>query len=899
MTVQDVLELSPRLEQGFAAAVLLGIVLLGVMAVGRSGRERSPVVLGRAELAWLGVIVAGAAFTRLVGARSWLTVPFSFSELTPLYVADMIDRGTLWQEVLARFTQYQAGSIDKSATVLPVAASFQLVLGPSLHLPVLIGAVYGVAAVVLAWLLGRSAVGPSFGLVFAALLAASPLQIVWSRLGGIHGTSVAHVLLTLWCAHLAGRRRSLVLAIVAGVVVWATLYQYYAARVAIPLAFVFLVAGLRDGHASLGRGVSILAATVLTLVAIYAAARPAGFKETVWPSVTGYVGNRGARTMADVVRESVAPMVAEAPTTFRRYFRAARVVAEPDTPAIRWGMRFGGLCFAPVALLGAIGVLRALRRRRTEWPWLLFAAAGLAVPLLSVTTARRFVVFDAAWCALAASGLLAILHSPLCRALSGRALVALAAVVLALATGWSFATVVVLHGVVGPRHFQPIPFGESGLGDGLTCRRCMEAALEIRDDVARNRVVVLFDTDLMRENPTIPGGLPLYGRLAALEAGRPKSFVEFYPLMANRVVPPLERGRYFDPTSETFATHAIARIDDARPEAIVWHFERPTQWELWLADRLVAAGGVATTFATPLSTIPGVRVTTPWSARDGAYDVLRELAAVNEPQCVTLREVGRTTRPFPLLAVTGPEAASATDLPHWTVATWSQVALDDFLADSGFPSGLAVDGGAGRIDLLDQAGNHTVYEIASTSRTVHPTALTNVGLGCAVRAGSAWWAVYPTTGALRTTDPAEGSLPAGRWTGIANDGADRIVLASADQQLVVFDVADRHEVRRFPVVVSPSRRATVGECALLAAGSEWYATANPLTGQLTAYDRDGHRLGSVDATRLHPTLGPLSGLAASGPYLGIAQGGLVTTVRIDVARECLGPAAAGGRRVVR
>jgi hypothetical protein len=44
----------------------------------------------------------------------------------------------------------------------------------------------------------------------------------------------------------------------------------------------------------------------------------------------------------------------------------------------------------------------------------------------------------------------------------------------------------------------------------------MDAAREIRDEVAHDRFVVLFDTDLKRENPTIPGGLPLYGRLAAV-----------------------------------------------------------------------------------------------------------------------------------------------------------------------------------------------------------------------------------------------------------------------------------------------------------------------------------------------------------------------------------------------
>jgi hypothetical protein len=902
MTVHDVLQLSPRLEQGLAAAALLALVLLGLLALVRPRRRRLPIMLGRAELVWLGVIVGTAAFTRVVGARTWLTVPFSFSEMTPLFVADMIDRGVLWQEVLGRFTQYQAGSIDKSATILPVAAAFQLALGPSLHLPVLIGALYGVASVLLAWLLGRTAVGPSFGLVFAALLAASPLQLVWSRLGGIHATSVTHVLLTLWCAHLAGKRRSLALAIVAGLVVWGTLYQYYAARVAIPLAFAFLIAGLHKGHASLRRGAAVLAVTTLTLVAIYAAARPAGFKQALWPSFTGYVGNRGERTIGDAVRESGAVILAEAPTTFRRYFRADRAAAEPDTPVIRWGMQFGGLCLAPIALLGLIGWLRAVVRWRTEWPWLLFAAAALTVPLLSVTTARRYVVFDAAWCAFAASGLLAILHSPLCRALSARALVALAAVVLTLVTGWAFATVVVLHGVLEPRHFQPIPFGESGLGDGLTCRRCMQAAWEIRDEVARGRFVVLFDTDLMRENPTIPGGLPLYGRLAALEAGRPKNFLEFYPLMSNRNVPPLERTRYFDPATSDFATYAIARIEEARPEAIVWHFERPTQWEQWVAGRLTAAGGAATTFSTALSAVPGLRVTTPWVAREAAYGVLRDLAATAEPgreRCVDVEVIEHADHPFPILAVAGPEETTPAVLPHWTVGTWSKVALDDFAADGALPVGLGVDGGAQRIHALDQYGNYTVYELASRSPTTQPTALKDVGLGCAVRAASAWWAVDPTTGAIRTTDPAAGPLPADGFTGIANDGPDRIVLASADQQLVVFDVAARREVRRFPATVSPSRRALVGECSLLAAGSEWYATVNPLTSWLTVYDRQGHRLGSVNTAKLRPSFGPISAITASGSYLAIVQGGRVATARIHVAPDCLAPPATAAQATTR
>ncbi len=885
MTVYDVLAFSPWFEQGLVAIVLLAVVALGIAAVVRPIRARAPVVLGRTELAWLGVILTAAAFTRLVGARTWLTAPFSFSELTPLFVADMIDRGVLWHEVLARFTEYQAGSIDKSATVLPVAAALQLLLGPSLHLPVLVGALYGVASVLFAWLLGRTAAGPAFGLVFAALVAASPLQLVWSRLGGIHGTSVTHVLLTLWLARLAGKRRSVVLAVVAGILVWATLYQYYAARIAIPVAFAFLVAGLRHGRASIVRAACVLAVTVLTVAGVYAAARPPGLKQTLWPSFTGYVGSRGERTLGDILQQSVEPIVRETPTALRRYFREERAVPEPESPAIRWGMQMGGLCLVPIALLGVVGCLRALVRWRSEWPWLLFAAAGLAVPALSVTTARRFVVFDAAWCALAASGLLAILHSPLCRALSTRGLVVLCAGVLALTTGWAFATVVVLHGTLSPAHFQAIPFGESGLGDGLTCRRCMEVAWRVRDDVAHDRMVVLFDTDLMRENATIPGGLTWYPRLAALEAGHPTSILDFYPIMADRPVAPFEHERYFNPATATFGGYLAARIERAHPHAIVWHFERPTQWERWLAERLTRAGGELETFPSALSVVPAMRVTTPWDAREGAFAVLREIATTTKPdraQCVTLEQTAFAVRPYPIMAVAG-----TTDVPpRWAVGSWAKVALGDFEADVPLAVGLGVAADGRRLDALDQTGAAIAFELPSGLATTRPRALPDVGLNCAVPVGSAWWAVDPTTGGIRTDDDAR--VPAGdRWFGITRDGDGRAVLAAADQQLVVVDATTGGEVLRFPAVVSPSRRALVGECALVAASGEWYATGNPITSWVTLYDRGGRELGAVDAAALHPTMGPLSAIAASGPYLAIAQGGGVTTARVRIAPECL------------
>jgi hypothetical protein len=388
----------------------------------------------------------------------------------------------------------------------------------------------------------------------------------------------------------------------------------------------------------------------------------------------------------------------------------------------------------------------------------------------------------------------------------------------------------------------------------------------------------------MRENPTIPGGLTWYARLAALEAGHPTSVLEFYPIMANRPVAPFEHERYFNPPATTYGSYLVSRIERAHPQAIVWHFERPTQWERWLAERLARAGGELETFSSPLSVVPAIRVTTPWDAREAAFAVLREVATTTKPgraRCVTIEETAFTVRPYPIMSVAG-----TTDVPpRWAVGSWAKVALGGFEADVPLAVGLGVAANGRRLDALDQTGATIAFELPSGLATTRPRALTDVGLGCAVPVGSTWWAVDPTTGVIRTDDDAP--VPAGdRWFGIAPDGDDCVVLAAADQQLVVLDATTGGEVLRFPAVVSPSRRALVGECALVAASSEWYATGNAITSWVTLYDRGGRELGAVDAASLHPTMGSLSAIAASGPYLAIAQGGGVTTARVRIAPEC-------------
>src|SRR5262249_44307501 len=148
------------------------------------------------------------------------------------------------------------------------------------------------------------------------------------------------------------------------------------------------------------------------------------------------------------------------------------------------------------------------------------------------------------------------------------------------------------------------------------CLRCDAAAHEWQDLIAHGDAVVLFDTDLGREDRTSPGGLEMYGKLAALAAGRPRAFVDFYAVMRGVDIEPPDAGPLYDPGKVDFATYLVDALEAVAPTTVVWQFERPTQWERWFADRLVAAGGERRLYATPLSVAPGIRVRTAWSVRE-------------------------------------------------------------------------------------------------------------------------------------------------------------------------------------------------------------------------------------------------------------------------------------------
>src|SRR2546425_1277493 len=658
-TAHALLAASPRVAQ---ALVTVFVVATGVLLARARRLPTAPdgaPLGGVRERVLLGLVLAGAVLTRVLWWHTGLTAPYWFSETTPLYVAKALGEGGLWAQWTPLLTKYQVAWTHESATVAPVAVLFQLAFGPSFHLPVLVGAFYGVAAVLLAWALGRAAHSSTFGLVFASLVAASPLQIVWSRHGGFYIAGGTHVLLVMLVSYVAGKRRSALLATFGAVCVWATFYNCFAARAAIPLGLAALVAGMQRARTSLGEAARVLGASFATLALIYLWARPPGIMAIVWPVYTGYAGNRGERSLADLISKNAGPVAVELRRTLVRYLLRERAGWEPPSISFHWQGQSRGLCLAAVALVNA---------------------------------------------------------------------------------------------ALEERHGQPIPFGESGFNEGLTCKRCLYAGYQWQTEIASNRFVVLFENDIERENPTIPGGLPLYGELAVLSAGRPRNFLEFYAVLTNFNHQPADYGAFYDGTRTDFASYLHGRLDAARPQTVIWHFERPTQWERWMIGRLERAGGTVSTFVTPLSASPGVQVRTSWPLSPEVRALLDDLARALRAsgRCPGLKQVATRRPGFVPLHLSAGGSTDGAGVPDWLVGSWFKVGFRDWIFDTGLPSGSGVerlDGGGARLHLLlGQVGQAVAFDVPSQSR-LPPTPMfaRRTGLDCAVRVGPHWWAVDPTT----------------------------------------------------------------------------------------------------------------------------------------------------------
>jgi hypothetical protein len=871
---------SPALARALAALAAAVVALAALRAWRRPDAPAPALEPSRAtEAALVVAIVAAALAMRLAGPTS-LTAPWWFAEKTPLEVAKLLHEGTTWLHWRATLRNVQVIWLEESAVLLPVAVAMQRLLGPSFELPLFFGAFHGALVVLLAWLSGRALHSRAFGLLFAAFVAASPLGIVWSRIGDRWIAGLVPVLGVLWIGHRAGRRGSVPLALATGVLTWTSLYSYLSARVAFALAPLAIVAGASDGGVRMRRTFAALVLWAVALVGIYAAIRPGKVGETLWPTYAGYVGNKGEHGVADFLANDVAPIVTQARRALAVYLLQDRATFARGTSWFQWDVRAGGHVLAPVALLGIVGLAVALRRPRRHWIWLAVTAVGLAVPALSLTTARRLLVLDVGWCALAAAGLLALLRSRLGRALSVPGRVAVAVGVPLLTAGWAFATVVALHRLL-PGGVQPIPFGEAGFGDGRTCKRCIEAARAWQHAIAAGELVVLVDGDVEREDRTCPAGLPMYGKLAAVAAGHPTAFVELYSLMQDWDSEPPDYRPFFDVRNDDFGTYLERRVAAVAPRVIRWHFEHPTAWERWLAGRLASAdGAVTTTFATPLGDPDGLEVRVPAEGVPSALAVVRELAAPvrrddDAPALRLLARVHVDVPPF-LLA---PGADAPADPQGWAVGTWRSLRLRGATFDGALPAAARVDPNGQRVEVVDRTGHRTLHDLAGATLPAGG-APGPVGLGCAARVGDTWWVVDPSAGTVRGAG-ATGWLPDARWIGIARGPDDAVVLGAADQWIGVYDPRSRRELLRFPAAVWPSRRHTDDECAPVLAGDGWYATFWYSTSVLTLYDADGAPAGT---RRLDRVLGlggnSISAIGAAGRVLAVGFAQDVATLEL-------------------
>jgi hypothetical protein len=891
MTSDAIIALSALVEPWITMAVGAAVVVLAVHVLADPERPAPRPTLDapidrRIERLVLALILVAALAVRVVGWDDALTPVFWFPQASTLVVERMLETGSLWTTWQRHLHTTQVGWAHESVVLLPIVAALQSWLGPRFGVPVLAGGLVGTLSVALAWALGRRMRSQAFGLLFAAFVAFSPLQICWARLGAYYIGAIPHLLLVLLFGYTAGRRGSLVLAALAGLLSWASLYHYYVARVAIPLGVLAIVAGM-GRFVSWPRRVLLVVVWAIAFAGVAYALLPSDVRRAFWPSYGGYAGNKGEQSLAEFVERNLAGFREEGRHVPERYFKQLRTSASSFEYAA--GMQYGGLSLLPTSLLGALGLLVALRRLRREWLWLVVAVAGFALPLLSITTARRLLVFDLAWCAFAAHGLLTLADG-LGRDWTRRARAVAAGAAVGLVGGWGVTTLFAASAALPAGLGQPIPFGEAGFADGLTCKRCLEAAKEWQRDIAGGAFVVLFDNDQIRENRTSPGGLPLYGKIGAVASRKPESFVEAYGLMAAWDGEPPTPGVMFDTSKTDFATFLVDRMERAAPARIVWHFERPTLWERWLARRLAAAGGTSESFPTALSTTPGVRVVTPWERRAGAFAVLRELAAGLQPEeespCVTLTDRGSVAMVGPVFVLTASADSGVTSPPEWLGTSWRQVRFGPRRFDVPLVVGASVS--ANRVELVHEFGRRNMIDLRSGAQTAIPEQLpVNPGLNCVAHVDGHWWTLDPLRGRIGSSHPKASAVPPGTWVGLARGIGEELVLASADQAILLFDPKTGTVVRRFPARVSPTVRAMTDECSQLAVGDGWIATVNLRIAVASFYDRTGRALGTKRLDWSMRTGATFGAIAGAGHYLGAATAaGTVRTFEVAIDPTC-------------
>jgi hypothetical protein len=147
----NLLVASATIERGlWILCVLLGVVLLGRALRRRAPASSTLAIDASTERAAVLVVVVWVLVSRLVGYASAQQPRWYFSEVSTLYIADLLRDPGAWRHWLDSFRNLQVIFEHESPIQAPVAAVVQRVLGPSIELPTVVGTVWAVLAVLVA-----------------------------------------------------------------------------------------------------------------------------------------------------------------------------------------------------------------------------------------------------------------------------------------------------------------------------------------------------------------------------------------------------------------------------------------------------------------------------------------------------------------------------------------------------------------------------------------------------------------------------------------------------------------------------------------------------------------------------------------------------------------------------
>jgi len=875
--------------------------------------------IGPSEFRWLAAIALLALALRTLAAGKSIPGATFGGEVMAFRARDAMAHEYwkhLWWESV-RHANF-GGALYDSPLLLPIVRSIQCLTGGGLHSIVWFGGFCGMAAVIACWWLARPMFGRPFALLWSSLLAVSPLQIAWGRFGYRATAAPPHVLFAAGLGYRAGQSSRwwvrLSLAVLTGIVCYLTVYNYEAARVAIPLAILCAALGAWRGVGSRGRRIGVGAAVgcgiLLTVFACASSISRDSLRQTLWPQYGGYTGNKGESTLKDWFSRNQASIRREAKRSLADYFVQNRV-NPPFEAGWHWGATYGGLVLAGVVILGALGIIFSLFRLRDEavfdglfflWSLLLF---GLALPALGCAAARRLLIFDIGWQGFAALGLCAIVAGKpfraLCGSVRGIRVKRREAGILAfgiLVTGlYSMGLLAFLKWSALQSDFSIspgtyyVPFANGCVSDVVCCPRCLDLGTEWAGEIKQGSRVVLMDSDIVRENDTGPAGLLLFGHLAAQQCGRPGAFLDWYKILRNFQFMPGPGTFYKEPAA--FGSWVRGEFAAGRYQRTIWQCERPNQWDWWMARQLQSLGGELNTYPTPLSRYQGFKVVVDASHDDAMVDFLSSLqpkpdrpAAAHDRLRIAKITERRTTASPPFLLF--PVRRSAVEPVEWGAASW--VLVDGLGWNSQgpwFKSAFTDAATLETIAVTEWGEEFRWTQVSAPVRTGRQfPALNPVRTHCGAYVNGAWWALDAETGQIRGSGvPAEfSSVP---WIGVAA-GADpqELLLLSPNQELVSFDLAKKKPRFRLPVRVLPQLASEFGECTQVVSGNGWLAILDQPAGEVQIYRRpSGASLprfaGAVPITPR--TSEQINAIAVQGHHLGIATNwAIVRNVSLDI-----------------